>query len=399
MTEPMGAVRQLPITYLDYAATSPLRAEALAAMEPFFGARFGNPSGSHGVAGDAKAALEEARDEMAELLGAAPGEVVFTGSGTEADNLAVLGALAARAAVNSAPGAVLCSAVEHHAVLESCHAAAKGVGNGRTLELRLAPVDPDGILDLQALEQLLGPEIALVSVMLANNETGAIEPLDSAAAIVRKHAPEALIHTDAVQAAPWMDLAAEAKAASLVSVSAHKFGGPKGVGALVVRRGAVIHPILYGGGQERELRSGTHNVAGVVGMAAALRVTYAQREMQQERVRMLRDRLAQGLLDKVEGTRLCTPLDRSLPGHCNIRFSGVQQEDLLVLLDQRGICASGGSACASGALEPSHVMLAMGLTPSESRSAVRFSLGYASSEADVTHALACVPEAVARLRK
>ncbi|MDP9388453.1 MAG: aminotransferase class V-fold PLP-dependent enzyme, partial [Actinomycetota bacterium] len=268
------------VAYLDHAATTPLWPEAREAMLPFLTDRFGNPSGSHRVSRDARQALDEARESVAACLGCSPAEVVFTGGGTEADNLALAGVWAAR------PGTVVCSAVEHHAVLHGCGA----------LGGRVAPVGRSGVVDLDALAALLDDGVSVVSVMLANNEVGTVQPVAAVAAVVRDVAPAAVVHTDAVQAFPWLDVAALAAGADLVAVSAHKFGGPKGVGALVVRDGVEVRPLLYGGGQERDRRSGTHNVAGIVGMAAAMRATVACREATVARVRALRDRLGDGLL-------------------------------------------------------------------------------------------------------
>jgi len=415
---PTGRASRL--TYLDHASTSPLRPEVAEAMEPFAGPRYGNASGSHRIARDARVALEEARDAVAEVLGAEPAEVVFTSGGTESDNLAVLGALAGRSrrgAGNIAPArpgpglgrsgpqpwTVVCSAVEHAAVLEPCRVAAgrsaRNLGEA-AIELREAPVDADGAVDLEELEALLdeSEDVALVSVMLANNEVGTVQPLDAVIDSVRRRAPGAVVHTDAVQAAVWLDLTRVAAGADLVSVSAHKLGGPKGTGALVVRRHTPIEPLVYGGGQEQERRSGTQDVAGAVGLATALQVVAASRDEEGARVRALRDRLADGLLAAVPGTVESADRRRVLPGHCHVRFDGIEQEELLVLLDEDGICASAGSACASGALEPSHVLQAMGVTPAGARSAMRFTLGCTTTAADVDHALAVVGPAVARLR-
>jgi cysteine desulfurase len=367
--------------YLDHAATTPLRPEAAEAMRPFLtGERFGNPSGSHAVARAARTAVDEARDIVAEGLGCKPGEVVFTGGGTEADNLAVLGVHAVRT------GTVLCSAVEHHAVLHAVEA----VGG------RIVPVDGDGVVDLDALVAVLDGATVLVSVVLANNEVGIVQPLAEVAELVRSRSPHALLHTDAVQAVSWLDVTATP--ADLLSISAHKFGGPQGVGALVVREGMRLGPLLHGGGQERERRSGTHNVAGIVGMAAALRATVEQRTATNERVGRLRDRLADGLLAAVPDTVETGDRRRKVPGNCHLRFAGVESEALLLLLDDDGVYASAGSACASGAVEPSHVLTAMGIGRHDALSAVRFSLGYTSTDDDVDLALRVVPAAVARLR-
>src|ERR1700728_3267691 len=265
-----------PIAYLDHAATSPTRREVTEAMAPFAADRFRHASGSCRVARDARLALEDAREEIASLLGARPAEVVFTGGGTESDNLAVLGVLAA--ADDDHP-AVVCSAVEHAAVLAPARAAA-GAGRGiglRASELRVVPVDQTGSIDLDALEECLADDVALASVMLANNEVGTIQPFAAVARIVRQRAPAAVLHTDAVQAAPYLDVAEMAAGADLVTLSGHKLGGPKGVGVLIVREGTALRPLVFGGGQERERRSGTHDVAGAVRMAVGLPLGRAQR--------------------------------------------------------------------------------------------------------------------------
>jgi len=344
--------------YLDNAATTPLRPEALDAMLPFLTEHFGNPSGSHAVSRRAKQALEDAREVVAAALGCTPSEVVFTGGGTEADNLAVFGV----------DGTVACTDTEHHAVLHSVQAR-----GGRVVPMAdIAEVDAD-----------------LVSVMLVNNETGVINDLPRV---------RGLLHTDAVAAFPWVDVAAAAARADMISISAHKFGGPKGVGALAVRSHVKLKPLLQGGGQEADRRSGTHNVAGIVGMAAAVAATVAERAAAVERVGRLRDRLADGLLAAVPGAVETGDRATKVAGNCHLRFPGVESETLLVLLDEAGVCASAGSACASGALEPSHVLTAMGIPRGEALSSVRLSLGYATTDADVDLALKAVPDAVARLR-
>ncbi len=386
-----------PIAYLDHAATSPTRREVTEAMAPFAADRFGNASGSHRVARDARLALEDAREEIGALLGARPAEVVFTSGGTESDNLAVLGVLAAAGDEH----VVVCSAVEHAAVLAPARAAA-GAGRGirqRASELRVVPVDPTGAIDLDALEECLADDVALVSVMLANNEVGTIQPFAGVARIVRERAPAAVLHTDAVQAAPYLDVAALAAAADLVTLSGHKLGGPKGVGVLVVREGTALQPLVFGGGQERERRSGTHDVACAVGMAVALRLAVAQRIEEAARVGALRDRLVDGLLSSIPDTVESAPRTAVLPGHAHLRFAGVEQEELLLLLDEAGVCASAGSACASGAIEPSHVLLAMGARAEEARSAVRLTLGHTTRARDIDQVLAATPPAVARLRR
>lgn len=362
-----------------------MRPEAVAAMLPFLTERFGNPSGAHSVARSARLALEEARDVVAEALGCQAGQVVFTSGGTEADNLAVGGVWAA------VGGEVVCSAAEHHAVLHAV-AAAGGTVVGAC---------PDGTPDMDALARVLGPRTSLVSVMLANNEVGVVTDLDAVIDLVRQRAPRALVHTDAVQAFSWLDAAALAARADLVAVSAHKFGGTKGVGALVVRDSVALRPILHGGGQERDRRSGTHNVASIVAMAAAARETVASRPQTVARVGTLRDRLAAGLVEAVPGTVVTGAgpgAPQRIAGNCHLRFDGVEAEALLVLADEGGVCASAGSACSSGASEASHVLRAMGWSASEVGSSVRLSLGWCSTDAEIDHALAVIPGAVARLR-
>jgi cysteine desulfurase len=371
------------VAYLDNAATTPMRPEAVEAMLPFLSERFGNPSGSHATAREAKKALEEAREIVAAGLGARPHEIVFTGGGTEADNLAVLGAHAA-----AGGGRVVCSAVEHHAVLHATGAAG-GV---------LAPVRTDGVIDLDQLAARLDGDVTVVSIMLANNEVGTIQPLADVAALVRERSPRAVIHTDAVQAFPWLDLAALAAPADLVTISGHKFGGPKGVGALVVREGVAVRPIIHGGGQERDLRSGTHNVAGIVALAAAVRLTVEHRAADVGRVGALRDRLADGLLAAIPDSVETGDRGSKVAGNCHLSFSGVESEALLLLLDGAGIAASAGSACTSGATEASHVLVAMGVPAERALGSLRLSLGPTTTDADVDLALEAVPAAVARLR-
>ncbi|HJV09460.1 MAG TPA: cysteine desulfurase family protein [Acidimicrobiales bacterium] len=370
--------------YLDNAATTPMRPEAVEAMLPFLTERFGNPSGSHAVSREARKAVDEARDSVAQCLGARPAEVVFTGGGTEADNLAILGALAVR------PGPTVCSAVEHHAVLHACDAAGAN---------RLAPVDGAGVVDLERLAELLDPSVSVVSVMLANNEVGTVEPLGEVVELARRLAPEAVVHTDAVQAFPWVDVASAGAGADLVAVSAHKFGGPKGVGALVIRQGVRVRPIIHGGGQEHDRRSGTHNVAGIVAMAAAMRATVEGRDAEVARIGALRDRLADGLVAAVAGCVETGDRATKIAGNCHLTFEGLEAEELLVLLDAAGIYASAGSACASGAVDPSHVLAAMGVPRARALGALRLSLGPRTTDADVDLALSAVPAAVARLRQ
>jgi cysteine desulfurase len=377
--------------YLDHAATTPMRPEALDAFVAVQRDHYGNPSGAHLLARDARRVLEDARETMAEVLGCLPREVVFTGGGTEADNLAVLGVHAARG------GVAVSVAHEHHAVLN----AVEHLGG------RIVGVTSRGAVDLDSLREALDPSVTVVSVMLANNESGVIQPLAEAAAVVRECAPDAVLHTDAVQAFSWLDVATAARDAQLVSVSAHKFGGPKGVGALVVRDGVALSPQLLGGGQERGLRSGTQNVAGIAAMAVAARLTHDARADTVARVSAMRDRLADGLKAAIEGTYESAvgfsgePADRSrkIAGSCHLCFADVESEALLFLLERAGVYASAASSCASGAQDPSHVLAAMGVSRELAQGSMRLSFGWPSVDADVDLALEAVPAAVAQLRR
>ena len=381
-------------TYLDYAATAPLRPEVAAAMAEVLSTPLGNPTGSHPPAQRARRLLEEAREGVAAFLGRDPGEVVFTSGGTESANLAVLG-VAETTLREHGEAVVLCSAVEHPAVRESARAAAQ-----TGVDLRELPVDERGVLDAEALARTLSSRTTLVAVMTANNETGVIEPVAEVAEAVRRRAPQAHVFTDAVQAAPFLDLAEVTAGADLVSVSAHKVGGPVGAGALGVSPVVKLLARQHGGGQERERRSGTQDVAGAVGLATALRLAAAERDTSTTRVAALRDRLRDGLLGVTEGAHRTVPAGVPvLPGHLHLCVPGVEREELLVALGAEGVCASGGSSCASGALEPSHVLAAMRVAPGLAAGAVRFTLGCGTTDADVDRALAVVPAVVANLRR
>jgi cysteine desulfurase len=376
------------LPYLDYAASAPLRAEALAAMLPLLERPAANPSSQHGPGRAARAAVETAREQVAALVGAAPGEVVFTSGGTEADNLAVKGAVLARP---EGARRLVCTAVEHHAVLDAAAWAEADAG----ARVALAPVDPAGRVDLERLAGLLEPgRTALVAVMAANNEVGTGQPVAAAAGLA--HAAGALLLCDAVQAAglPGVDMGRGG--IDLLALAAHKLGGPTGVGALVVRAGADLRPLLHGGGQERGLRSGTLPAAAIAGFGAAAAAALAEREAPGYAAALaaLRARLLAGL--RALEPALVTNGDpgMGLPGLLSVRFPGRRAEDLLLLLDRQGVACSAGSACASGAVTPSHVLLAMGRGPAEARETVRFSLGHASTEADVDAAVAAVREAL-----
>ena len=374
--------------YLDYAASAPLRAEALAAMLPLLERPAANPSSQHAQGRVARAAVETAREQVAALVGAAPAEVVFTSGGTEADNLAVKGAVLVRPAGERH---LVCSAVEHHAVLDAAAWAEADAG----AEIDLAPVDGSGRVDLDRLAGLLRPgRTALVAVMAANNEVGTGQPVAAAAELA--HAAGAVLLCDAVQAAglPGVDMAADG--IDLLALAAHKLGGPTGIGALVVRSGTALRPLLHGGGQERGLRSGTLPAAAIAGFGAAAAAALTDRTTgAATTLATLRSRLLTALRTIAPNLELNgTPGRGGLPGLLSVRFPGRRAEDLLLLLDRYGVACSAGSACASGAVTPSHVLVAMGRDPVAARETVRFSLGHASTEADVDAAAAAVAQAL-----
>ena len=378
--------------YLDHAASTPMRPEAIEAMLPFLSEHPGNPSGSHGAARAAKTALEEARETVAGVLGCGPNEVVFTGGGTEADNLAIKGG--ARAARRRAGlDGVVTTAFEHKGVLAAAHRL-------ETEGFRIAEtaVTAVGMVDLDDLARRLDSSTALVSVMAVNNEIGTIQPLLEVGALVRRLAPQALLHTDAVQAVPWVDVSFLAAGWDFVAISGHKFGGPKGVGALVVRGGVPVDAEIEGGGQERGIRAGTVNVAGVVALATALRITHDRRQVETSRIARLRDRLRDELLRAIPDAFVNGAPDRQTAGHLHLGFPGVESEAILVMLDDRGVYAAAGSSCSSGATEISHVLAAMGMEKAAATASIRLSLGYASTDADVAAAVAAIPRAVEQLR-
>jgi cysteine desulfurase len=370
--------------YLDHAAGGPVDPAVFDAMRPWMTERFGNPSGSHRAAREARAAIEDARDCVAQFAGVAAGDVVFTSGGTEADNLAVGGVAGARG------GVLVISAVEHPAVARAA------LASGR--EVRVAPVDASGVVVAGRLEEILDRAVSLVSIQLANHETGVIQPFEAIASVVRRRSPQATLHADAVQAAPWIDLTSACPSADLVSLSAHKLGGPQGVGALAYRGSPGLRPLIHGGGQEREMRSGTQNVAGVVGFATALMSRARGREDAGAATSVRRDRLATLIASSVQECTFTAADAARLPGHLHVRFARVESEALLVLLDDAGVCASAGAACASGAMDPSPVLIAMGVDRRDALSSLRLSLGVSTTDEDVDCAAAAVSQSVRRIR-
>jgi len=373
--------------YLDHNATTPLDPEVLEAMLPFLREGFGNPSSLHWFGQRARAAVEEARAQVASLVGAEPPEIVFTGGGSESDNAALRG-VAARARPPRL--GIVCSAVEHHAVLNVAKALRD---EGRPVEV--ARVGEDGVLDLADLAAKVGETTALVSIMLANNETGVLQPVPEASRLAR--AGGALVHCDAVQGAGKVGIDVRQLDVDLLSLSAHKLYGPKGVGALYVRRGTPLVALVRGGAQERNRRAGTENVPGVVGFGVAAGIALRRRVEDAARLAALRDRLEERLLG-IEGARRNGGNPR-VPNTTNVSFEGVDAEALLIALDLEGIAVSTGAACAAGGVEPSHVLRAMGLPPERVQSSLRLSLGRGTTEAEVLRAADVIAAVVARQRR
>ena len=374
--------------YADHAATTRLSDTALQAMLPYWRERYGNPSSLYAFAQQSKSDLEAARAQVAACLHAAPEEIFFTSGGTEADNWALKGAAELRRAKGRH---IITTAIEHHAILHTAQYLEK-----RGYEVTYLPVDGDGLVTPEQVRAALRPDTILVSVMAANNEIGTIEPIPAIGAVCR--AAGVLFHTDAVQAVGHIPVDVEQWQVDLLSLSGHKFYGPRGTGALYVRKGLRLPPLIHGGGQERGRRSGTENVAGAVGLAAALKEAVEELPAESERLAALRDRLLEGLsalpYAKVTGSRT-----HRLPGTASLVFEGVEGEALLLHLDARGICVSSGSACSSASLDPSHVLLAIGLPHAVAHGSIRISLGRENTGEDVEYLLKEIPQVVSQLRE
>lgn len=374
--------------YLDHSATTPLRPEVLAAMLPYFADLAGNPSSLHEDGQRAKQALDAARETVAGALGATPREIIFTGGGTEGDNLAILGVAEA---LQRRGRHIITSAIEHPAVLRTCEWLER-----RGFAVTYLPVDPDGVVDLAALRSSLRPDTVLVSIMLANNEIGSVQPLAEIAELA--HRQGALVHTDAVQAMGKMPVRVDDLGVDLLTLTAHKFCGPKGCGALFVRKGTPLEPIAFGGHQERGLRPGTQNIPGIVGLATALELAIDELPSESLRLAALRDRLQTGVTGSIARVKVNGAAPTRLPNILNVSYAEVDGEALLMALDMRGISVSTGSACAAGASEPSHVLRALGLGAEWLQGAIRISLGRTTTDADIDATLAAVREDVTRLR-
>jgi cysteine desulfurase len=377
--------------YVDHAATTPVRPEVLAAMLPYLTDEWGNPSSLYGPGRRAAQAIVRARDTLADILDCAREEIVFTGSGSEGANLAIKGV--AMAAARQGKRHLITSRVEHHAVRDTCHWLAKFHG----FQLTELDVDSDGRVDLDHLERSITDQTALVSVMYANNEVGTIQPLREVVEIA--HQRGVAVHTDAVQAAAHLSLDVEALGVDLLSIAAHKFYGPKGVGALYVRRGTPLLPQTQGGGQERGRRSGTENVAGVVGMAEALALAQDERALSTPLLRALSERLLAELPARVSGCRITGHPSLRLAGHTSFVFEGVEIAPILLGLDRQDVWASSGSACTSASSEPSHVLVAMGLSRDWLFGALRVTFGASNLPSDVDVLLEAIPRLVASARQ
>ena len=377
--------------YADHAATTAVSDTALNAMLPHFTRAYGNPSSLYRFAQEAKTDLEQARADIAACLNARPEEIFFTSGGTEADNWALRGAAEWMALKGKPTGHIITTAIEHHAVLHTAQYLEK-----RGYAVTYLPVDENGRVDPAAVEAAIRPDTLLISVMAANNEIGTVEPIGEIGRVARAHG--ILFHTDAVQAVGHIPVDVEAWNVDLLSLSGHKFGGPKGVGALYVRKSLRLPPLIHGGGQEKGRRSGTENVPGAVGMAAALKEAVGELDRESPRLAALRDRLIAGLTAIPYARLTGDPVNR-LPGTASFVFEGVEGEALLLHLDAKGICASSGSACSSASLDPSHVLLAIGLPHAIAHGSLRLSLGRETTEEDVDAILREVPQAVQYLRE
>ncbi len=381
--------------YLDHAGTTSLDPKVLEAMIPFFTEHFGNPSSIHSVGQAARYALDESRERVGKVLNCRPREVVFTGSGTESDNAAIHGVATA---LRETGNHIITSSVEHHAVLHSCQYL-ESLG----FEITYVPVDSNGMVQPDAVYDAINEQTTLVTIMYGNNEIGTINPISEIAKSIKKKAEELnrtiVFHTDAVQAAGYLSLDVAELGVDLLSLSGHKFHGPKGTGVLYIKRGTPYLPLIHGGGQERERRSGTENIPGIIGLSLALESANNVREETSARCAALRDLIVASVLELIPGTRLNGHPTERLPNNANFSFSGIEGEPILLGLDMAGIAASSGSACSSGSLEPSHVLLALGQSAEIARGSLRLTLGRENTEEEMEYLLGVLVDLVQRLRQ
>lgn len=374
--------------YVDHAATTPIRSEVLEEMMPYLTERFGNPSSIYSYGREAKKAIEEAREKVAKAIGADPLEIYFTGSGTEADNWAIIGtAFANRNKGNH----IITSSIEHHAVLHTCEYLEK-----QGFSVTYLPVDEYGMVKLETLKKSINDRTILVTIMHANNEIGTIQPIKEIGEFLKEK--DITFHTDAVQTVGKIPVNVKDLKVDMLSLSAHKIYGPKGIGALYIRKGIKIHPYIHGGAQERKRRAGTENVAGIVGLGKAIELAISNLEGQREYLTSLRDKLIKGIQEKIPYVRINGHPTQRLPHNVNMCFEFIEGESLLLNLDMKGICASSGSACTSGSLEPSHVLLAIGLPHEIAHGSLRLTLGKDNTQEDVDYILEVLPQIVNKLR-
>ena len=377
------------IVYLDHAATTYLRPEVIKAMASFGSDNYGNPSSLYSKGREAKKALETARSKVAAILGCQPEEIIFEGSGTESDNHALIGtAYANRGRGNH----LIATVIEHHAVLHACEFL-----ETQGFEVTYLPVDKDGIVKLEELEKSIRQETILVSVVFANNEIGTVQPIREISQIIKKKNPKTYLHTDACQAAGFYELKVDELGVDLMTINGSKIYGPKGTGLLYVKKGTMIYPFIHGGGQEQGRRAGTENVAGIIGLATALELVQKEKAKENQRLIKLRDKLITGLL-KIPKTVLNGHPTQRLPNNVNVTVLDIEGEAMLLHLDEAGICASTGSACSSGTLEPSHVIMALGHPYEMAHGSMRFSLGHVNTEEDIDYLLEVFPPIVEKLR-
>lgn len=376
--------------YLDHSATTPVDPEVAKLMMTYYTEKYGNPSSVHSFGRDAKVALENARESVAKLLGAQPTEITFTSGGTEADNLAIFGVAEAQSKKGKH---IITSAVEHHGVLEACEFLEK---NG--YELTIVPVDEEGLVAVEDVAKAIRPDTILITIMHANNEVGTIQPIAEIGKLARDKG--VVFHVDAVQSFGKIPIDVVAMNVDFMTVSSHKIYGPKGVGALYIRKGIRIIPRIYGGGQEKKRRSGTENTPGIIGFGKACELAAQRMEEEAVKEAELRDKLLKGIMEKIDYVKLNGPQggEKRLPGNLNVSIQFIEGEALLLSLDMMGIAASSGSACTSGSLDPSHVLLAMGLSHEIAHGSLRFSFGRQNTEEDVDYVLEQLPKIVERLR-
>lgn len=375
--------------YLDHSATTPVDPEVAQLMMTYYTEKYGNPSSVHSFGQEAKEGLEKAREQVAALIGAQPSEITFTSGGTEADNMAIIGTADAQRKKGKH---IITSAVEHHAVLETCEYLEK---NG--FDLTIIPVDEEGFINPKDVEKAIRPDTILITIMHANNEVGTIQPIAEIGKIAKEKG--VTFHVDAVQSLSKVPIDVKAMNIDLLTISSHKIYGPKGVGALYIRKGVKLSPRVYGGGQEKKRRSGTENLPGIVGFGKACELAGERMNAEIERLKVLRDKLMDGILERIDYVKVNGPLgDKRLANNVNVSIQYVEGESLLLSLDMMGIAASSGSACTSGSLDPSHVLLAMGLKHEIAHGSLRFSLGSQNTEEDIDYVLEQLPKIVERLR-